>query len=247
MKQGWLRAIDVRTSRRKYQEKQIEPMKAQQIRSLVEKCNAESGLHIRFVEDGTELFRSFTGSYGMFRGVQSYFALTGDESISHFQEKAGYYGELIVLECTDLGLGTCWVSGTYDKTECRRQIHLGDGEELACVIPVGYVNQEKSIKEKVISLTGRKTKKFEEFIAPSTGLPDWAVKGVEAVGKAPSAMNQQPVRFSYEGGAVKAFVKDPTSHQGIDLGIAQAHFELGARSAGSQGKWILQNDAYIFQ
>lgn len=248
-KQSWLRAIDVRTSRRTYLEQRIDWNKVKQIEELVSRCNAESGLHIQFIENGKELFQGFKSSYGMFHGVQSYFAMVGGKTIPHLREAIGYYGELIVLECTEMGLGTCWIAGTYDKEECGKQIHLGDNEELTSIVTVGCVKQDKTLKEKAISIATHsgKRKKFEELITPPSGLPDWVVKGVEAVMKAPSAVNKQPVSFTYENGTVKASVENKESHQGIDLGIARAHFELGARGAGSQGKWILQNGDYLFQ
>lgn len=247
MKRQWLNAIEIRTSRRSYREEKIDKGTAAHIQAMVEQCNQESGLSIRFVENGEALFQDFSSSYGMFRGVQSYFAMAGSKALPHLKELAGYYGELIVLECTDLNLGTCWISGTYDKEACRKQIGLTDDQELACVITVGYVEKNKTFKEKMISLGGRKTKTLEEFIKPCTGLPDWVVKGIKAVRRAPSAMNKQPIRFNYEAGTVKAEVEDRTSHQGIDLGIARAHFELGVWGTNSGGKWILQNDNYVFQ
>jgi nitroreductase len=247
MKQEWLSAIDARTSRRTYREEKIKQDTVKQIQAMVDLCNRESGLSIRFVEDGAEQFQSFSSSYGMFRGVRSYFAMGGKKDLPHLQELAGYFGELLVLECTVLQLGTCWIGGTYDKAACRKQIGMSEEEELLGVITVGYVNPEKTLKEKAIGLLGKKTKKPEEFIKPSTGLPDWVTKGMVAVSKAPSAVNRQPVRFTYEAGTVKAAVDDPTAHQGIDLGIAKAHFELGAWGAKSTGKWILQNGEFIFQ
>ena len=247
MKQEWLRAIDARTSRRTYRDEKMKPDTVKRIQALVDLCNKESGLAIRFVENGTKLFQSFSSSYGMFHGVQSYFALAGGKKFPNLPELAGYYGELLVLECTDLGLGTCWVGGTYDKEVCQKQIGLTEEEDLLAVIPVGCIDQQKTLKEKAIGLLGKKTKKLEEFIKPNTSLPEWVTKGIESVMKAPSAMNKQPVRFTYEAGTVKADVDDKTSHQGIDLGIARAHFELGAWGAKSNGKWILQNGTYIFQ
>jgi len=247
MKQEWLLAVDARTSRRSYRDEKIDPKTVLQIQDLVDHCNKESGLSIRFVENGAELFQSFSISYGMFHGVQSYFAMVGNKNQPHMREFAGYFGELIVLECTSQKLGTCWVSGTYDKVACGKQIGLTEEQELVGVITVGCVEKQKTLKEKTIALLGRKTKKLEDFIQPSAGLPAWVTKGIESVMKAPSAMNKQPVRFKYEAGIVNATVDDATAHQGIDLGIARAHFELGAWGAKSQGKWILQNGEYVFQ
>ncbi|HEX2985222.1 MAG TPA: nitroreductase family protein [Caproiciproducens sp.] len=244
MKQDWLKAIEVRTSRRTYNGEPIEPQAAGRLRLLVEDCNAEGGLNIRFVEDGADLFRSLKS--GMIRGVPSYFALAAEINLPHRLEKIGYYGELLALECTALGLGTCWISGTYDKSGCQKMIGLRGGEELSGIITVGYVNPEKTLKEKTMSLVSKKRKPVEQWITPSQGLPDWVENGVQAAGKAPSAMNGQPVRFAFENGAVTASVEKPSSYQGMDLGIAMAHFELGAWGAGCPGKWRLENDRYQF-
>jgi nitroreductase len=247
MKQEWLRAIDARTSRRTYSDEKMKPDTVKQIQSLVDLCNRESGLSIRFVDNGAEAFQSFSSSYGMFHGVQSYFAVAGNKKLPHLQELAGYFGELIVLECTAKGLGTCWVSGTFDKEVCQKQSGLTNEEELLCIIPVGCVGKQKTLKEKAIGLVGRKTKKQEDFIESSTALPEWVTKGIEAVTKAPSAMNKQPFHFTYKAGTVTAQVADRSSYQGIDLGIARTHFELGAWGAKFKGNWVLQNDEYIFQ
>ena len=42
--------------------------------------------------------------YGKFENVKNYIAIVGNKND---QEKAGYYGEKIVLKCPELGLNTC--------------------------------------------------------------------------------------------------------------------------------------------
>lgn len=237
IKREWLDAVEKRTSRRTYLPQGIPAQDAEKLEELAKRCNAESGLRIRLVQDGGRLYRGFTGSYGIFKGVQSYFALVGEKETPHFLEKAGYYGEFLVLESTALGLGTCWVAGTYDRKTCEQELGLAAGEELACIIPVGTVPAEKTLKEKAVSLTGRGRKPFGEWITPSEALPDWVAKGVAAAIRAPSAMNRQPVHFLYRDGRVTASVPDPKSHQGLDLGIACANFEVAATFAGADQKW----------
>ncbi len=245
MLNDWLRAADVRTSRRTYLEEEISPDALNQILNVMESCNRESGLSISFVANGAETFDSFSASYGMFRGVKSYFAIAGNTKLANLRELAGYYGELLVLECTALHLGTCWVGGTYDKEACKRQLGLGAEEVLMGVIPVGYVSAEKTLRERAVSMVSLRSKKLEDMIHPNTGLPQWVTKGMECVVKAPSAMNKQPVRFEYENPKVSAHVESDA--QKIDLGIAMAHFELGAWGAGSKGKWTMKGEAHIFQ
>lgn len=246
MRQSWYRAADTRTSRRTYLTQRLTPETAAKLRKMAEECNREGGLNMRFVEHGEELFQGLKGG-GMLRGVPSYVALAAPKSLAHRQEKLGYYGELLVLECTAMGLGTCWVSGTYDHNGCKEQIRLTGDEELSAIITVGMVSPEKSLKEKVVSVAGRRRKPLSDWITPSQGLPDWVVQGVETARKAPSAMNSQPVQMRYENGAVQAFVDLPEGVHGLDLGIAMAHFELGAWSAGAQGKWKPGHNGYVFE
>lgn len=239
--------MNKRTSRRTYRDEKIEKETVEQLNDFVNECNKESGLHIRLIENGADAFSSFSSSYGMFRGVKSYFAMAGDKNLPHFKELIGYYGQAIVLECVSKYLGTCWVSGSFSKENAGKQAGLSDGEELACVIPFGYVSEEKTFREKAVSLIGGHKKPFDEFIRAADDTPDWVTAGVDAAMKAPSAMNKQPVRFSYRDGQVRGMVKDPASYQGIDLGIARLHFELGAVHSGFQGKWVPLDDEFVFQ
>ncbi len=244
MLKEWLRAADVRTSRRTFLAKEIDPPVLSQILNVMESCNRESGLSIRFIANGADTFGNFSASYGMLRGVKAYFAVAGNRKLANIRELAGYYGELLVLECTSLHLGTCWVGGTYDKEACKRQIGLSAEEELMGVIPVGYVSDGKTLRERAVSMVGLRSKKTEELIKPNSGLPEWITKAMDCVVKAPSAMNKQPVHFEYRNPQVIAYVESDA--QKIDLGIAMAHFELGAWSAGSKGKWMMKGEEHIF-
>ena len=71
-------------------------------------------------------------------------------------------------------------------------------------------------------------------------VPDWFITGMNAVQKAPSAINRQPVMFSYKDGTVTATVDDITKEGfAFDLGIAKLHFEIGAGG----GTWDFGNGA----
>ena len=68
--------------------------------------------------------------------------------------------------------------------------------------------------------------------------PDWFKSGVEAAMKAPSAMNRQPITFSYNPADDTAAAHIDQSaedehHAFNDMGIAKLHFQIGA----GQGQW----------
>ena len=80
--------------------------------------------------------------------------------------------------------------------------------------------------------------KFNPALTP---VPKWFINGLEAVKKAPSAVNRQPVKFIYKEGAVQAFVEDSYKFDLVDLGIAKAHFSIatgGSFEIGNYGKFI---------
>ena len=227
-----MEAIDRRISRRSYLPTPLPEKTVRILQGAIAEANTASGLQISLVQNGGAAFSGFRRSYGMFSGVRDYFALAGPCNDLCLMEKVGYYGELLVLEATRLELGTCWVGGTYDKKSCP--VRLRPGDELVCVISVGAVPKEPGWKEKLIyRMVHRSTKSVEQMYTAEGTPPDWFLAGVCAAQKAPSALNRQPVMFSWKNGIAAAEVPDYATHQAIDLGIAKAHFELAAGC----GRW----------
>ena len=148
-------------------------------------------------------------------------------------EKIGYYGEKIILIATQMGLGTCWVGGTYSKKDCNCEIKVN--ETLHCVITIGYPAEKKRGIEKLMkNLMSGKRKPINDMHDVTNEPPEWFIKGMEAVQKAPSAVNKQPVMFHLNQQNVTATVNGE-HYQNIDLGIAKLHFEIGAGKSG--WKW----------
>ena len=111
----YLKAIDERCSRRTYITKDIEVEKVNSLQRCIKNLNEMSGLNLQLQLNGPELFKGFSSSYGMLKGVGAYFALVGSKDDKDLLEKVGYFGEILALEATALGLGTCWIGGTYDR------------------------------------------------------------------------------------------------------------------------------------
>ena len=207
------------------------------IASFISEFNAKHQVKMQLVTNNGDAFKGFRKSYGMFSGVKNYVALIGDKADTLGLEKLGYYGEWLILHATTRGLGTCWVGGTFDSTACP--VDLSEGESVVCAITVGNVKPKRSVKEKLIhGITHRKSKTVEQMVISDDSLPDWLLSGMEAVRKAPSAVNRQPVLFSYKDDIVTASVKDVNGEGvALDLGIAKLHFEIG--SGG--GSWEFGN------
>lgn len=216
--------MENRISRRKFEKGPITDREKGKIISLINELNEASGLTMTFLEDGSNAFHKLRKSYGLFTNVRSIILMKGKKELENLKEKIGYYGEDLVLAITDLGLGTCWVGGTFDKDE----LIVDESEELVCVVAAGKVDTP-SLREKVVrSATHRKVKSMEERIIKDQPLPQWVQNGMKAVLLAPSAKNTQKATFKYENNILSAQIVDDYSMDLIDLGIAKKHFEIGA-------------------
>lgn len=129
---------------------------------------------------------------------------------------AGALGELFVLEATSLGLGTCWVAGTYRRRLLT--VPLEAGETVVSVIAVGQPTPG------AMNPAGRKRKPLERILHGD--LERWSPPlraAAEAVRSAPSALNLQPWQLALEG---QTFILDGSDRFQLDLGIALCHAEL---------------------
>lgn len=237
-----LDAIKKRESRRDYLRFPIEKEKVAKLNELIESFNDKNNFTIKLVVEDDELFKSFISSYGLLNGVRNYFALICKKNDYRIMEMLGYYGQLLVLEATNMGLSTCWVGGTYDKAKAKSSLNVKDDEELTAIIVVGYSREDKGLKEKITkTLTKRKTKDVKEMYYTNEVVPENFINGIRAVQKAPSAMNKQPVYFTYNQGKVIARVNGNNIFNALDLGIALLHFKIGSQTPND---WYYEDDHY---
>ena len=215
-----LEAIDIRSSVRDFDTTPVLQEQIKKIGKLIDKYNSEANLTISWLDDVGSAFDSFFKSYGMFKGVRSVIALKSPKSTTDFAEKLGYYGEMLVLNAVALGLGTCWVGGTFDRK--NPAFNFKEDEQMVAVIAVGHPTDEAKQK------SPRKKKKVKKLYMSDTEIPDWFISGMDAVSKAPSALNRQPVKFYYISGVTWAKTKNKNSLYSLDRGIAKAHFDIAA-------------------
>ena len=220
-------AIDIRISRRAYNNKPLNETQIEVIQNSITTVNNKYNLSIQLIVGNGDAFSKLSKSYGMFSGVQNYIAMIGKTNDENVMEKIGLAGEEIVLTATCTGLGTCWVGGTFDKKSCKCK--LSEDESIACIIPIGENPDAQTFKEKLIrNVMHRSTKKIDELITSDVQLPEWITSCMDAVQKAPSAVNKQPVKFTYKNEVLTASVENPNDYQGMDLGIAKYHFNCVA-------------------
>ena len=210
-----LKAISERHSVRSYTDRPITGSVLSDLRRLIDRANADSGLHIQLVLDEPQAFDCRMAHYGSFRNVRSYIALIGRDD-KELEEKCGYYGERIVIGAQGLGLNTCWVALSYKKVEGFYTI--AEGEKLMLVIAIGYGATDG--KE-------HRSKSREKVARNLKDAPAWFLSGVDCALLAPTAMNQQKFILEYADGKVIAKAKHSPCSK-IDLGIVKYHFEIGS-------------------
>ena len=196
-----------RHSVRQYSDKKIDGDVKTKLDTYVASINEESGLSMQIFYNEPNCFNSMLAHYGKFSNVKNYIAIVGKKEE---QEKAGYYGEKLVLKCQELGLNTCWVALTHGKVNVQTKPQ----QKLLILIALGYGTNTG---------VAHKSKPIKE-LCKEDAYPEWFMKGMEAVSLAPTAMNQQKFMFEMKNGQVYAKALRGF-YSKIDLGIVKYHFE----------------------
>lgn len=261
-----IEAAALRHSVRQYTDEPISAEDRAALEACIARCNERGGLHMSLVCDEPEAFARGLAHYGSFRGASDYVVIAGTPA-ADLDERAGYYGELLVLEAQRLGLNTCWVALTFKKRLVRKL--LAPGEKLALVIAIGHGATQGAAHH---------DKARESFYTCAGEEPAWFAAGIDCAMLAPTAINQQ--KFHLElvsaGGGVSAdaacgsgasageaagaagavngaeagagtlhVVRASTTagpYAKVDLGIAKLHFELGAGANVETG----ENDVFAW-
>lgn len=211
-----LEAIEQRHSVRSYTDQPIEEEKIKVLNDLIARLNLEGNLNMQLVTDEPRAFGNILTHYGAFSGVSNYFALVGKPA-PDLHERAGYYGERLVLEAQRMGLNTCWVALTYSKS--RSRVSVAAGEKLVCVISLGYGTTQGH---------SHRIKGIDKVTKVNGEMPDWFRSGAQAALLAPTAVNQQQFCFTLNADGTVCARAKMGFYSKIDLGIVKLHFEIGA-------------------
>lgn len=236
----WYDAITDRVSRRRFTGDSIDPDRAERLRRFCAEFRPFETTRTVFVQNAPEdVFIGFVGSYGRVEGAPSVAVFVGPRSSDL---ELGYLGEAFVLEATRLGLGTCWLAGSFSRKTAASLVTLAPGERVPAVTPVGIVEPTFSSGERSLrTIVRASSRKPLETIAPNAGpesWPEWALTALEAARLAPSGSNRQPWRFRMDGEQLVLYrTKRPYWTTQLDLGIAMLHAQLGAQHAGVYGSW----------
>jgi hypothetical protein len=197
------------------------------------------------------------GTYGFIKNPAG-FIISAVTDTGKGLEDLGYLMERIILFATDIGLGTCWLGGSFTKSSFAKRISARNGESVPIVTSVGYMAYGLEDDRVLRRIGGARRKPWDalffygRFGAPisrdAAGAYDVPL---EMVRLGPSASNKQPWRIVKDGDAWHFYVQRTPGYrsgwlmrlvkvadmQRIDMGIAMSHFELTANELGLMGEW----------
>ncbi|MDP3386182.1 MAG: nitroreductase family protein [Eubacteriales bacterium] len=257
--------IKKRKSIRTYEDKKLSEDDCIKIREYINtKANriGPSGKEIRleliFADDNESGKGLKIGTYGIIVNPQAYIAGCVSNTPEDMVE-FGYVMEKMILFLTNLGLGTCWLGGTFDRKTLNTEIIMEDGQIIPSITPVGYPKNREGIKQRAMRLLVKADQRLSWkdlfFLADFSHPMSPKMKGIlneplEMVRLGPSASNKQPWRILIsEDKSVYAFYLKRTPNyagnamgfdmQRIDMGIAICHFQISCDEMEVKGEWFI--------
>jgi nitroreductase len=256
-----IEAMKRRTSVRAYADRPVEEGVKEEIRALLgAHGRGPFGNAVRLgLVDLTGMEQAETrklGTYGFITGARVYVAAVVRGGPGAMPD-VGYCLEQVIVRLTHLGLGTCWLGGTFKRASFARKLGVSDDEIIPAISPIGYARDSRPVRERVMRrFVGADQRKpwealfFEGSLdrpLPREAAGEHAV-ALECLRLAPSASNMQPWRIvkSRDASTFHFFLKRSPGYgrflkaadlQLVDMGIAMSHFEMAAREGGLDGTW----------
>jgi len=211
-------------------------------------------VRIQLIHAQQESGRIKLGTYGFIGGSPDFLTLVYEKNnpFPLMEEAAAYTFEQLILFCTGLGLGTCWLGGSFSRKDFLEPVQLKPGEILRIVSPVGTINPKIRFTETLLGSKGKHLSRkpfeslffHENFDTPllreSAGTYE---KPLEMVRIAPSANNQQSWRIVLDRNGLHFYQHlSAIGFNAIDLGIALCHFEQTCNESSIAGKFEVLND-----
>ena len=202
------------------------------------------------------------GTYGFIKGASGFLVGAVRPSSKNLEE-FGCMMERVILFATNMGLGTCWLGGSFTRSSFAKKISATADELVPAVASVGYILKKEQAGVTIRQLVGGHNRKpwkdlffREKFCIPLS--PNEAgpyAAPLEMVRIGPSASNKQPWRIIKEGNSWHFYMQRTKGYgnsftfrllniadlQRVDMGIAMCHFELTAGELGLKGKWGIKD------
>jgi hypothetical protein len=253
--------IRLRRSWRSYREEPVGKDDKESIRAFISGIEKPPfGSQVRFIlaDAPGQGFGRVRGTYGVVTGASSFLVGVLNRSNMVFEDY-GYLYEAAILYITSLGLGTCWLGGSLNRTLFSDIAQTQKEEMIPTISPVGIIAEKRNLIDAMFVLTvGSRTRKpcaslfFKDSFSSPLG-EDAAgpfALPLEMVRLAPSASNRQPWRIVMDEKGFHLYLSRTFGYgilfrdvdlQRIDMGIAMFHFERTALELGLKGSWLIQD------
>jgi nitroreductase len=246
-----LAAIQQRVSVRSYGDRSVEPALLERLLALGGRADHLTGVSPRIalvsgVKRARHVLTYMIGSYGLVQNPPHLLVGVMPEESDAARLDLGYVLEQVVLEATQLGLGTCWVTGSYDAQRAGDAVGLAPGEVAAAVCALGYPAQARwgRFHSRTVRRLagGHRRRPLTDIVFSGRWGNPWTPEGadptlvaaLEHARLAPSASNRQPWCFIVRPDHVALALVRPAP---IDGGIVMAHFALACATLGRDGRW----------
>lgn len=245
-----------RKSVRTYIEKPLEKADREKIEAytdilLKEETPFSAKIRIRLFDVDKDINAKDLGTYGVIKNARTYLGVAVNET-EDAMEAVGYVFEKLVLYAASLGLGTCWLGGTFNRGEFAKAMELTGDEFFPIASPIGYPAPKNHTVDKIMrmAIKADSRKPMDEIFFDKSLSNPLSEAGcddldyiLESVRLAPSAKNGQPWRIIRDGKTFHFFEKKTipsSSHdiQRLDIGIAGCHFGLAAKEKGISSKLV---------
>lgn len=245
--------IRTRISVRTYSGKSLPRETREKISSYMGTLSNPFGVKVTFrlLESKKAMNAEKLGTYGFIKGAEDYIGATVREE-EFSLEALGYEFEKLVLYITSMGLGTCWLGGSFHRGEFAKAMSVRSDEIFPVISPVGFAADKRSLTDSIVRFLakGDLRKSWDElffnknFSTPLSGSEAGVYEKLfEMVRIAPSASNKQPWRVVKDGNKFHFYeYKTPRytnafgyDIQRIDIGIAACHFHLMAIEKNLEG------------
>ena len=249
--------IQKRVSVRTYNNQPVRNSDIEKLNKFIEKSSGPfiPSVKFRILRLNDDINGAKLGTYGLIKGTKIYIAASVEDGDMDLEE-LGYEMESLILYATSLGLGTCFIAGTFNKNEFEKKMYLNDREIFPAISPIGYKANKKSMIEKFSRVRRRTNKRKEwkeifymqDFQNP---IEEKEFQGkfrivLENLRLAPSAVNNQPWRVVKDGDyfhfykvdGENTYRVDNIDLNRIDMGIALCHFDLSCKDLGISGRFI---------
>jgi len=247
--------VKTRYSTRTYTDQLISLENKEKINTYISTLSNPFSVKVSFklLESNTSTNSEKLGTYGVIKGANNYIGATVEKSELAL-EALGYEFEKLILYLTSLGLGTCWLGGTFNRNSFKNAFEIKENDIFPAISPFGYPSSKKRIADSLVRMVAKSDHRkpwsdlfYNKNFTKLLSLADAGAYAfpLEMIRLAPSASNKQPWRIVQDGTTYHFYELQAKGYstsfgydiQKVDIGIAACHFHLAALEKDLKGEF----------